>query len=1093
MKRLFLTLALLLAVLTGSAWGAYPTTKAGLWTYYAPLRAFYAERPNLVIWASGDSWTCNAQTPGEAHGWGSDLAGGGTSSSHNAIWADPTTCNGTRWMAQVAWRAKTHNFGAEAIGGAQISNNNSDPATFETDVTIGSWIDDAAAFRPDIWFFYGGINDILGGGGTLASMKRKYILAMQTAYATMPAHTRMVVLTLQPCGIDYVRRKMKNQAPQNGMTWKQVWDSCVERQGVVDQVNAWLKDELRSDLFDAGISAADTSRLFVYDHVSKLQLSHTWTAGANKTLYPFNLARSVSVDGYTPTQADSTSWATLRILRREIESDSIHANGMGLRQIGDSLAYWCFGFNPSTWTAGTPGTLYVDKALGHNWQNRGRETNRATPLATLQCAVHRAWPGDTIHVIGTGNQALLTPILSGGTGLCSVSTYEVYFTKPNLYVKIDSGAYYQGTYATGVVIHKPTNSSTTVGASWFDQELSSGGDYKELKKNPSTGAIGWSVSDTTYNSIIDLGGMVIDGLDVRGYQNTVRLYNVTGLTMKNCKVIGGTASGGVVSYQYATWRDDPGFVGYTAPYPRTLNFDGCIFYVDSSASVVTNTSSWGRVILSIAGSRTGTAATFKSDSTMFTGSFKNCQFIGDQWNTAEAAVQGYHDGMNFIGCTFTDLGSPTAGGYYHIMRYTRNCTSAWGKKTKYINNTVNHTAAAASTSINWIGWENDVSSKMDTLLFINNSVTLRNGGSLAAARIYKGPANGTRTWYARNQIYNAGQTYHVSHAGSQKTMATVISDGDAPAASGATLRECNWTKMFGYTPDVADSQRFGGILTTTALGRTWTVAPLGVTVQDAFCSVGAEQYGLPYVWPRSYTGMRAGNEITTPAGLLALVDGGVIPRSDSLDVDTWYEFPQPRSFAEEAQIRAYLTHYFDWSQANRDKIRWYVRGARYLLQHPLSSNIEGPWNLLVYYRASPSTRKCVSTDISTWVGLPQPRNAADRIMGEYYLKTWQLWPGGKVAPNDSQRDSVFFKIDGLSSMNLYGKYGVNPVTRPGLPYLLASINGSLTNQATDTDITTWQAFDAPRNDAEMLRSQVHLAQWETLAVVDRAKIRLKAR
>ena len=1087
MRRFPLILALLLAFI-GSAWGAYPTSKADLWTYFAPLRAFYAERPDLVIWATGDSWTCNAQSPGEAHGWGSDLAGGGTSSSHNAIWADPTTSNGTRWMAQLAWRAKTHRFGAEAIGGAQISNNNSDPATFETDVTIGSWIDDAAEFKPDIWFFYGGINDILGGSGTLASMKRKYILAMQTAYATMPEHARMVVITLQPCGIDYVRRKMKNQAPQNGMTWKQVWDSCVERQGVVDQVNAWLKDELRGDLFDAGTSAEDTTRLFVYDHVSKLQLSHTWTAGADKALYPFNLARSVSVDGYTPIQADSVSWATLRILRREIESDSIHANGMGLRQIGDSLAYWTLGFNPSTWVAGTPGTLYVDKQNGHNWKNRGRETSRATPLASLQCAVHRAWPGDTIRVIGKGNQALLTPILSGGTGSCSATDYEVYFTKPNLYVKCEPGAYFQGVYATGVVIHKETNNPTTVGASWFHQESSSGGDWKEMKKNPSTGAIAWSLSDTTYNAIIDLGSMVIDGLDVRGYQNTVRLYNVSGVTFKNCQVIGGSASGGVVANQYATWQDDPGRAGYTAPVARRLSFEGCTFFVDSSAAVLTNTSAWGRLAFGIAGARTGNAATFKSDSTLYQGQFLNCRFIGDQWNTAQAAMSGYMDGMNIIGCLFQDY-AVRYSGYTSMVHYARVCaggTGAWAKKTKYINNTIDLKAHASATGLAWIDWENYNSAYADTMLFLNNSVTMRNGGSLTSCRMVRSPRTTTRMWFARNQIYNAGQTYPFWMVATQKTLANLITDGNAPAASGATLRECNWNKMFGYTPDVADSQRFGGILTTTALGRTWSVAPLGVSTGANHASVGATQYThSPYLWPGKWGAYPAYAAIETPKGLIDLVTNGVLPRSDSLDVGTWYWIPQPRSFSEEAMCRAYLTHYFDMAESDQKKVRFLVQGARYLLQAPTVANIEGPWELRQLMRTG-TPAECDPTDISTWIRLPQPRNAADRIMGEYYLRTWQLLPS-------ASRDSVCYKIDGLSSMNLYGKYGVNPVTRPGLPYLLASINGSLTDQATDTDITTWQSFDAPRNEAEMLRSQVHLAQWETLAVLDRAKIRLKTR
>ena len=1067
MKKAPLILALLLAFI-GSAWGAYPTTDAGKAAYFAPLRAHVASLGDeFTLWASGDSWTCTEQYPGEDESFAGAVHGSSASARHNAIWADHTTSNGAFWLGQLAYRLKTHRYGAEAIGGAQLTNNNANPAAFEEDVTIASWVDDAAAFAPDVWLLYGGINDILGGGASYSSVKRKVLLCLSEAYSHMPSATKFVLPTLQPCGIDFIKRKVAGTSPWAARTWAATFDSCAVKQTIVDSYNAWLKDSLRIAI-NQTMGLSDTSRVFVVDHVPSLQLPVTWTAGAEASSYPHNLASVTSQSG-EPSQADSVRWAALRVLRREIESDSIHASHMGLRQIGDSMAVNAFGIDLATWTAGTHKTLYADLANGHNWANRGRETNRATPLATLQCAINRAWPGDTIQVIGQGNQAVLTASSVAPTPV-SAGYYEVEITKPGLVIRIDDGAFFRGVYSTTAKTYG-SSIATTVGLSWLDQNgLNSGGDNKEMQPG---GKFAWSANDTTFNAIIDLD-LTIDGLVLDGYNIPLPLYNITDVTFKNCEFSGGNStSGGIYAVQYATFAD------YPTPQARRFWFDGCTFNTDVSPVQVGTTTSWGKVSFNAVANTSQGANFFRADSCLYSGWFKNCSFIGTEANTSGSHLSGYIDGFDFVGCTFTD---PKVTGLYIYPSRAAVSGSKHLQKMKFINNSINVGSVGDNFRFIYPFNANVNGVFADSILWMNNSVTI--SGAATRSLLYHGPINTGKTWLARNRIYVSAPSNGVFAAGAAgySTLAQLESAG---LIVPTTAREKNWPVLFSAN---SDSMMFGGLTTTTKGGNTWTLSEYGVSHGTNHASIGPTQYPhSPYLWPGRWGAYPAYAAIETPKGLIDLVTNGVLPRSDSLDVDTWYWIPQPRSFAEEAMCRAYLTHYFDMAESDQKKVRFLVQGARYLLQAPTVANIEGPWKLR-QLMGTGTPAKCTSTDISTWIRLPQPRNAADRIMGEYYLRTWQLLPSAR-------RDSVFYKIDGLSSMGLRW-YNAPGGTSDGIYSLLAGIDaGSPTSPdaSTDTDITTWQAFDVPRNEAEMLRSQVHLAQWETLAVLDRAKIRLKPR
>jgi hypothetical protein len=832
---------------------AYPRDPDGRDLYFSPLRAWTASLGDeFTLWAIGDSWTCNAQHPGEAVNWSSEFVGGGASSAHNAIWGDPTSCNGTTWLARLAWRLRTHVFGAEAIGGAQLTNNHHVPFQFEEDVTIASWIDDAAAFDPDLALFYGGINDILGSNASYQESKMKLLGCAERMYDVMPERTRFLFLSLQPCGKNYLRGKMRGQAPWGTMSWRAVLDSCLSRQLVTDRVNEWLLDSLRHELARPEHGARDTTRLFCWDHVGQLQGSwQPWMQTREAGDYLLDLGGVSAEQGFPPSVGDSLRWAGLRILRREIESDSIHANQRGLRQIGDSLAAGAFGLDLATWQPGAPRTLYVDKALGHNWQNRGRETQRAHPLATLQCAVTRAWPRDTLHVIGVGNQALLTPS-SSGPSPCSIRYYEVVVNKPDLTFRFDEGAYYEGVYNAAARLYG-SSSPVAVGSGLFHQDAWSGGDDRELVTGRN-----WSGTDPSRNVLIEMGRTVFDGLRVRGYSIPVLLPNVSGLTFRNCEFYGGRSSEGCFQvYGYGVQSQHT---------PLELKLEACTFYSDSSATEVTNSAAWGRLTFGDVGAI--------GDSTTYSGWIRDCRFMGSSDNSSSSLVKGIWDGIDFVGNQFID---PLAGAY--VVENTRTNaqpSKPWLRRVKFVNNTFDCESSASSLTA--IRCQVTVSSRVDSVLLMNN--IFRSHGPVRMAA-WGGAFDPGRSWFARN-ISPSWNTWLRDGNSSARSLGQLIALGAAPDSL-AVPSQGNWA---GVLSAAGDSLRAGGLL-STAKGNTWVVADYGVRHAPGSVSLGATQFApllVDLTPPRCGGGLPGGQPLPAwqPSRLLT---AGVVFLDDESGVD----------------------------------------------------------------------------------------------------------------------------------------------------------------------------------------------------------------
>ncbi|MBM4354906.1 MAG: hypothetical protein FJ109_14150 [Deltaproteobacteria bacterium] len=1068
MRRAHLALALLLAMLTGSAWGAYPTTDTGLDTYHAALRTYVNSfaAGKMRVWGVGDSWTSCGQYQGESGYW--------TSFKYAGLWADKAASHETAWMNRLSWRLGVSDYGAEAIGGASVCYNRDVGPTFtwKEDSCIVGWMDDAAEFEPDLAFYYGGINDMKAGmdvqSYVLPSAKWNCKNGLVRYINLLPKGTRLVVMTLQPVG----RRALGYKA--NGSitaTWREAFDYCYDATVMVDNFNTWLKDSLRAELkaLDATI---DTTKVFIHNQDPYLQADWTpWLTTRNPSSYLFNLG---GVTG-TPNTADSLKWANIRIPRIELESDSTHLTNQGHRQMGDSMAVHVFGLDLNSsdgvaegkvaWSQPAAKTLYVNYQTGHNFKNRGKETSINTPLCTVQAAICRAWPGDTLHVVGSGNNSVYTT--DDVTGLpVSSNGYEWVVRKPGLYLKFADGGYVQGIYSATARVFG--GASSEVGSGLIHNTEISGGDGFELARPPA-----WSSTDRTRNALIDLGWMTIDGLRVLGgYETPLRLNNVTEFRLKDCEFIGGSNAEGafqVFGYGYSD----------TTPDPLNIQIDGCTFWADSSNVTASKASSWGRVLF------TRPNSSPISDSTKYAGYIKNSTFTGDARCAAAPLVSGWWDGMDFVGNTFTDPGS-----WAYVLENTRtgSATLPHNRVTHFINNTwsIGKTASGNDTTVVCVRYANISTAipRQDSLIFINNWVK-QNGGTVTNVRLFHGGLNRSKYWFARN-IWPSPSRGVLNGNNAPQSLVDLATTSPVCAPDPTTDNwQQNWAGKFSAT---SDSMIFGGITTTTK-GNTWKPSTYGVTHGTNHASVGATQYtGDPYVWASTRDSRPSYSRIDTPAGLLALIDNGVLLRSDSLDINTWYEFPQPRGFADEAMIKAYLTYYHDWAETDRKKIRWYIEGARYLVKAPPEFTgyhaMAGPWTTAFFVIDQDEIDNPSPTDPSTWIRFQQPRNAADRLMIDYYLKTWDLWPATK-------KDSIYFKVEGAVDFSL-----TNPGTTPltDIYSMLASIKAPTgADTCSATSVATWCGWRIPRNEADHAVVNANLTYWDNLATDDKAIIKLKNR
>jgi hypothetical protein len=811
---------------------------------YTPLQTYVdGLGDEFKLGAVGDSWTCNAQYAGEVCGsWTDDEVGASGPYAYSLIWGDGTAMNGATWINRLGYRLGTHKVFAEAIGGAELGVLGV-PFTFKEDSTIAGWIDNLADLKPKVAFLYGGINDLLGYGAspatrTYANLREQALQSTIMMLQAMPG-TPIIRPTLQPCGLDYFKFKVaSNPSAYANMTWTQIADTSYNAQLLVNQTNTFIMDSLRYFIEEAGY---DSSLVYPYDHFEMLAQQVTWTAGAEAATYPLDLS-AVTSEG-AMSQADSVKYAAIRFLRPEIESDSIHANLMGLRQIGDSMAVNLFGIDLSTWEEPTPSVLYASKQTGHNWENRVHGfLSRGKPAATLQGAIVNAWPGDTIKVFGNGNQALIDQ-----DGY-SVQEYDVLIDKPVAYVEIEDGAFYFGGYEV----------ATGNGTSIFDPDGFSGGDGKEILPTH---------LPLTVSSVprVDMGGLVIKGLNVQGYHYPINAINVSEITFEDMTLVGGGQSLG--GFSWVNYDDT-----------LEVNLTNCVFYIDSSS-----TGAWSATYPR---GRLNFQAIKDNASTLYSGTISGCQFIGDDTESNYPMITGFLDGMTYVGNLFYDTSS-----YVYIMENKRKNAypdSSYAK-TKFINNTWRCLYDDGSYLYCYRASGNTTNANADSVLFVNNYIDPL--GGTGAIFLYGGPAN-EKTWFARNVIAEDA-TAAMRDGTGNRSLATMVSNGWASDAGG----EDNWV---GVVSADSDSIMFGG-LTTLTHGSTYNVADYGIEHGANHASIGYVQYHSDSDIHKIGT---AGEFVTTPMALMPYLRlAGALgveatmycsrPEVDALNLDIWLNGTHP--------------------------------------------------------------------------------------------------------------------------------------------------------------------------------------------------------
>lgn len=914
---------------------------------YAPLQEYVAGLGHeFILGTVGDSWTCNHTQDGETRAWGSDMVGSVASYEKNLIWSDPTTASSNMWTSHLAWRLKTHRYVSEAVGGALLANSSS-PFTFKPDSSICGWIDDLAAFRPQVAVGLGGINNMMNYGPLNSWAITRGMLDgfAQTLVATIPAPTPIIIMTLMPCGLNPMRYKVAGTAGWSALSWTQIGDKALEIQALKEKFNGYLLDTLKTNLKAAGY---DTSRVYVWDLHPNLVQTHTWTAGAAASTYPLTLGNG-SNGLPSATQADSIKWAALQFPRYELTQDSIHLVYLGQRQMADSLAREVFGVDFATWAPGANKTIYVSKKLGNNWANRLKATDRATPLATIQCAGWRAWPGDSIAIIGSGNQAMIS-----GTSGASVNSAEWAPTKAGLRIGCEAGTYYDAEYASGV------------GISWFSYGDESGGDGNELPNTLRHGGAsnrGWPTTAVTGVSYprcdIDLS---VSGLSMRGYYDGFRCANISGLTLKDCTIKGGGGSGGL----------------YVRNYGDTLAIDlyRCAFFADSNTVAGTSGNGTGRLYL---------AAAAAGDTSRYVGVVQQCSFTGLASQSGAGAAEGYLDGMTFIANTFSDPVPYQYGwvGHYRTLGRTGNI--------EWLHNRFSTTHTG---ELRIIYSPESTNADIDSLVLVGNLIYMPGTTPHANTRLYHGPYTAARAWLDGNIISSSSNA--ISAAGSVKTLAQLVTDGAA-----ATNR--NWPVHVSLTGDTllwgvsAKSYFHGG-------STLWYGLPAyGIETGPQRASIGPTQYpGPPLVWYGNAAGREAYQDMS-PWKLLKLINAGVLPAVTAANVGTYYELPRVNNESDAAVVEGWLDAWRVWPSATRAKIQFLFSGTTALIKSADSTYV-GPAQLIASLAAGNEVA-CDSVDATTWFRFTRPHTLTDRLQITHWLDYMET-------QTDTTRRKFRFAVDG---------------------------------------------------------------------------------
>lgn len=667
MKR-NMTLIGILAVLMAMGLGWFATADQGR---QADLEAYVAAHPNAKLLVIGDSWVQNDTYPGK---YASADAPVDRPYSFARMFADSTSSNSNLWSNHLGYRWGTNYVASLGVGSLPLMLNAAgDASRAQQDSSIFGLIRPyyAELYDPDVVILPGGGggNDIFDGS-TYAQVRAKAIATAERAIDVFGNTADWIIwIGPRPLGIyHYTRQSGGSDASRQILAAAEyvVWE----------KFSTFVSDTLRTELASAGYR---TDHFVTFDSRPYSTIAEADTAGA------FNDADKFEVAVY-PDQYDvvkNIRWSPLSWY----QSDYVHLNDWGNKCYADSIAKHLFGITlTNTYTQGAGNTIYCDLQNGHNWLNRTKCTQRAFPLATVQAAVDAAHPGDIVRVIGTGNQAVMAWD-STASAWVSAKNYELVVKHKGLTVIMEDGAYFAGVYDGANVDIASQDGDPDVGFSFLHPYTSTAGTISDSLSHDGAAAF------ATANPAVDLD-LTIQGGAIKGYQYPLRWYNYTNMELNDLTVLAGAANGGIYPENYGQIM--------------RLDMDGVICYYDSSYTTPANNALGAFVDLSMTGTTTGA-------SIYYTGTWRDCQFIGSEDATTNTAVTGATAGLTLIGCTWTDTETATQAGF----TFTAADLTEY-RTTKFINCRAN----LSDTSTIYFAYLPESFTAGDSLIFINCDMRL---------------------------------------------------------------------------------------------------------------------------------------------------------------------------------------------------------------------------------------------------------------------------------------------------------------------------------------------------------------------------------
>lgn len=809
----------------------------------------------LRLGGNGDSWL---------HGdtWNGRVASLNAPVSRPYSWdsatADPTSTGGPVFMEQIGLRFNTPLWVSNAVGSMEFIVGSTLAPTEEVELRRSIWgmlsRQQALHDQPDILILPGGggFNDMFSGQ-SYAIVREQAILTAARAIENYGDIADYIVwLAPRMVGLHHY-----NTA--TGTVEERQLDAAADF-ALINKYGTFAADTLRDELAARGYNV----RNFI-----------TWDSRPYAVVEP-TIEDQMAYLGITGPE-DTAGLARIADLRWSDPSwyqDLVHFNDLGNKSYADAICEHLFGIDLSdtdTYVKGSGRTIYCDLQNGHNWLNRMKCTDRATPLATLQAAVSHANPGDIIRVIGQGNQALMlwdTAL----PGWVSANDYETRITKRGLTIHLEPGAYFSGTYRTGGTNY---TGDGTLGQGFIDPTHCTAGTGWDYLSHASASVF------YPLAPVIDLD-LTIEGEPgggnwISGYQSPLTYYGYNGITLRNLNITGGAGSTSI----YA--RNTGGTV-------MDLFLEGCTVYADSG----TVSSGKGQILLN---SWNGTAALPLSETVRFDGHIKDCHFIGRTTAPAvtDSHIAGPIYGIDLINCQFED---PDMGSRWIDTGTTVTVPTGQFEPIRMVNCSWRTTDNPATMAALY-----STSSIEDTLYAINCDFYAPN---VTTARIISAAGQGT----GGMQVV-IGSAFVVADIGGT---ASDLDPNEGAITGGYSIKSYN-TKSLALDSDI---MRFGGV--TSWLG--YELSDFGIEHGERHASIGPTQYtATPVVvlgtTAKAATPAYAARNIYTAA---QLTNAGLW-LCDSLNTETWIPVEAPETPAEQAQAALVRQMYQDMPLATRQKLK----------------------------------------------------------------------------------------------------------------------------------------------------------------------------